>query len=140
MPMKKTIILAITALICVLTANAEDKTAVAVWKASNNFQAYNISEKVVIKHADDKLVMNVGGKVLGTYDIYDGLKITFKEKAEKGDVNCDKSVSMADANVVVNDFLSGEAANINVTAADYNEDGDISMADANAIVNEFIGQ
>ncbi len=61
---------------------------------------------------------------------------------QKGDVNHDGSVTMADANLVVNYFLSNDKTtfvDFDIVAADVNEDGDISMADANAIVNMFLG-
>ena len=60
-----------------------------------------------------------------------------------GDVNGDGLVTMADANAVVNYFLSADPSsitNFDVTAADVNMDGGITMADANAIVNMFLGQ
>ena len=61
----------------------------------------------------------------------------------KGDVNGDGSITMADANAVVNYFLSTDPSsitNFNVNAADVNGDKAITMADANAIVNMFLGQ
>ena len=61
----------------------------------------------------------------------------------KGDVNGDGSITMADANAVVNYFLSTDPSsitNFNVNAADVNGDKAITMADANAIVNIFLGQ
>ena len=141
--MKKLAMIAVLTLMCALTAGAEDnseKTALKVWAEKDNYQAYNISAKPVIKQVDGKLVMNVNGKTFGTYDIYDGMKITFTKEARQGDVNGDNDVTMADANGIVNTFLNGGARNINVTAADYNADGSITMADANAVVNEFLGQ
>ena len=61
---------------------------------------------------------------------------------QKGDVNHDGSVTMADANLVVNYFLANDKTifvDFDIVAADVNEDGYISMADANAIVNMFLG-
>ena len=57
-----------------------------------------------------------------------------------GDANRDNQVTMADANMVVNYFLSGETEGISLPHADVNNDGIITMADANAIVNIFLGQ
>ena len=77
----------------------------------------------------------------------DGMKFYFSiaESSEVilGDVNGDGSITMADANAVVNYFLSTDPSsitNFNVTAADVNNDKSITMADANAIVNIFLGQ
>lgn len=57
-----------------------------------------------------------------------------------GDVNNDGSVTMADANAVVNYFLAtNKPQDFNITAADVNGDGQITMADANQIVNMFLG-
>ena len=58
-----------------------------------------------------------------------------------GDVNGDGNVTMADANAVVNYFLSTNKENItnfDVTSANINGDDDITMADANQIVNGFL--
>lgn len=62
-----------------------------------------------------------------------------------GDANGDGSISMADANAVVNYFLADNdtkaqmiESGFNIEAADANEDGDITMADANSIVNMFL--
>lgn len=59
-----------------------------------------------------------------------------------GDVNFDGQVTMADANLVVNMFLSNNVGFSEKTqkAADVNEDGFITMADANKIVNIFLGK
>lgn len=61
---------------------------------------------------------------------------------QKGDVNHDGSVTMADANLVVNYFLANDKTtfvNFDKIVADVNGDGDVSMADANSIVNIFLG-
>ena len=58
-----------------------------------------------------------------------------------GDVNNDGSVTMADANAVVNYYLAdgqGVASGFNIKAADVNNDDQITMADANAIVNMYL--
>lgn len=58
-----------------------------------------------------------------------------------GDVNGDGSITMADANAIVNYFLAAEKPEgFDETVADVNGDGGITMADANAIVNMFLGQ
>ena len=65
-----------------------------------------------------------------------------KIRTVAGDVNNDGSVTMADANMIVNYFLATDKNSIsgfNKEAGDVNNDGDISMADANAIVNLFLG-
>lgn len=138
--MKKITATAVLVLISALTAGAERKSALVINKTESVKHAYNISEGIVMKHQDDKLVMCLNGKSIGTYDIYDRMKITFEEKAESGDANNDKNVTMADANTVVNLYLGSGASYINITAADTNGDGEVTMADANAIVNAFLGQ
>jgi len=58
-----------------------------------------------------------------------------------GDANNDNSITMADANLVVNYFLATDKSTVNgidLTKADVNNDGSITMADANAIVNIFL--
>ena len=64
-----------------------------------------------------------------------------------GDVNADGVITMADANMVVNYYLSddaGKAAMVeggfNVSAANMNGDESITMADANAIVNIYLAE
>ena len=56
-----------------------------------------------------------------------------------GDVNGDGSITMADANAVVNYYLAtNKPEDFDVESADVNGDGDITMADANMIVNMFL--
>lgn len=64
---------------------------------------------------------------------------SLQPKTLLGDVNHDGSVTMADANMVVNYFLaSNKPEDFDTTAADVNEDGSVTMADANQIVNIFL--
>jgi len=62
----------------------------------------------------------------------------------EGDSNGDDTVTMADANAVVNYFLAKGTdgfveGDFDEEAADVNGDGEITMADANQIVNMFLG-
>lgn len=57
-----------------------------------------------------------------------------------GDANNDGTVTMADANLVVNNYLGNETPDICFINADVNKDGKLTMADANAIVNIYLGQ
>ena len=72
-----------------------------------------------------------------------GTAVVIEKPYILGDVNGDGSITMADANMVVNYFLATDPssiANFNVAAADVNGDKAITMADANQIVNIFLGQ
>ena len=65
---------------------------------------------------------------------------SLQPKTLLGDVNHDGSVTMADANMVVNYFLATDKPeDFDTTAADVNKDGSVTMADANQIVNMFLG-
>ena len=65
---------------------------------------------------------------------------SLQPKTLLGDVNHDGSVTMADANMVVNYFLAtNKPDGFDTTAADVNKDGSVTMADANQIVNMFLG-
>ena len=56
-----------------------------------------------------------------------------------GDVNHDGTITMSDANVVVNYYLATAKPNdFDKKAGDVNNDGDITMSDANQIVNMFL--
>ena len=71
----------------------------------------------------------------------DGTEATYAYIGKLGDANNDGSVTMADANMVVNYFLSTDKSdikNFNKKKANINGDGDITMADANQIVNVFL--
>lgn len=56
-----------------------------------------------------------------------------------GDANDDGSITMDDANMVVNKYLGNEAQGMNLKQADANGDGAITMDDANIIVNKYLG-
>ena len=67
-----------------------------------------------------------------------------KRFTHQGDVNTDGSITMADANMVVNYFLSNNneeetPSDIDMSVADINVDGQVTMADANIIVNTYLG-
>ena len=73
----------------------------------------------------------------------DDTEVTYAYIDKLGDANNDGSVTMADANMVVNYFLSTDKSsfkNFNKKKANVNGDNDITMADANAIVNMFLAQ
>ena len=73
----------------------------------------------------------------------DDTEVTYAYIGKLGDANNDGSVTMADANMVVNYFLSTDKSsfkNFNKKKANVNGDNDITMADANAIVNMFLAQ
>ena len=77
------------------------------------------------------------------YSEYNGYKYLPLVDADilLGDVNHDGSVTMADANMVVNYFLaSNKPEDFDTTAADVNNDGYITMADANQTVNMFLSE
>lgn len=59
--------------------------------------------------------------------------------SKKGDVNNDGAVTMSDANMVVNQFLSGNTGAVD-DVYDVNGDGAVTMSDANMIVNIFLNQ
>jgi len=74
-----------------------------------------------------------------------GVKVTNVPGAEaaSGDVNGDESVTMSDANAIVNYYLAEDKTTVtgfNADAADMNGDGDVTMSDANAVVNMYLGQ
>ncbi len=66
----------------------------------------------------------------------EGGYLTFKPATILGDINGDGSITMADANMIVNAFLGGQ--NLELKKADVNGDGQITMADANQVVNMFL--
>lgn len=55
-----------------------------------------------------------------------------------GDADSDGSVTMNDANLVVNNYLGAATPNIDTVAADIDKDSKITMSDANGIVNIFL--
>lgn len=73
-------------------------------------------------------------------DYWKDFKDIVETVSVRGDVNHDGSVTMADANMVVNYFLATDKPEgFDTTAADVNKDGSVTMADANQIVNMFLG-
>jgi hypothetical protein len=82
-------------------------------------------------------------KYSGTGNILiNSIEITPASDVVMGDVNGDKSVTMADANAIVNYYLTEDKTTVNgfnAQAANVNGDDDITMADANAVVNMYLG-
>lgn len=81
-------------------------------------------------------------KYSGTGNILiNSIEITPASDVVMGDVNGDKSVTMADANAIVNYYLTEDKTTVNgfnAQAANVNGDDDITMADANAVVNMYL--
>lgn len=106
------------------------------WKRSR--LSYEGTEEVYVR-------VTGGGSKPQLYDIYllnnGELSKQWKPKADAilGDVNGDDEITMADANMVVNYYLTpSNYPNFPVAQADMNNDNDITMADANAIVNLYL--
>ena len=78
------------------------------------------------------------------YKAMDPWKNFFIEKIRMdGDCNGDDTVTMADANAIVNYFLAKGTdgfveGDFDEEAADVNKDGSVTMADANQVVNMFL--
>ncbi len=139
-----------------------------VFKAGKKYFVEMLASSVSGQQFHDRTVYEVNGKVAKAIDNTPPVKIPTEEGAyyirvaptetkmcyvfrqlpfRLSDVNRDGSISMADANMVVNYFLTTEKptgfpvhlANVN---GDTDDDGNpaITMADANAIVNMFLGQ
>ena len=53
------------------------------------------------------------------------------EDINKGDVNCDLEVNIADVNAVINCILGGNGY---TNAADVNGDGEVNIVDINAVI------
>lgn len=57
-----------------------------------------------------------------------------------GDADGDGKVTMADANMIVNEFLGNNPQGINKAAADVDGDGKVTIGDANIVINTFLGK
>ena len=109
--------------------------------------AYNV--KLVVVYEDDlSQAIDLTDNGDGTWTLdqmpnYNVKLVVEYEDENVTDVNGDGSITMADANAVVNYFLADDKSgitNFNVDAADVNGDKAITMADANQIVNIFLAQ
>ena len=72
-----------------------------------------------------------------------GTAVVIEKPYILGDVNHDGSITMADANAVVNYYLATDKPTVtgfHESEANVNGDDGITMADANQIVNMFLGQ
>jgi len=57
-----------------------------------------------------------------------------------GDVNSDGTLTVSDANMIVNHNIGVQQTDFNRTVADYNDDAIISISDAKAIVNAYLAK
>ena len=57
---------------------------------------------------------------------------------QKGDVNMDGQVNIADVTALIDYLLSGDATNINVEAANVNEDDAVNIADVTALIDMLL--
>ena len=108
--------------ICVLSVDVEDKI---------NSEGDFISYSTLVSH-DGKINENHGFQ---KYAISEP-----QNQLNKGDVNGDSDVDIADAVCIVNYVVSKPNTSFNEAAADVNGDGDIDIADAVHIVNLVVGK
>ena len=116
------------------------------WGATDNNRI--ISEEITV--TDGKITLGVRNEGAPAWFAFNDISLQLVAAAPgfdysklgiMGDVNNDESVTMADANAIVNYYLSTDKdANFPVDTADVNGDGDVTMADANGVVNEFLAQ
>ena len=69
-----------------------------------------------------------------------GFSRFYFNKVEKGDVNDDRSIDIADAVCIVNYVVGKPTLVFNMEAADVNGDNDVDIADAVQIVNKVVGK
>ena len=62
----------------------------------------------------------------------------FTEKPDRGDVNSDSSVDIADVTDLVDYLLSKDAEGINLNAADVNLDGSVDIADVTDLIDYLL--
>lgn len=108
--------------------------------------------------SDEKLNMAAAyneGTLTEEYPLYEALA-TYTERIKElaqnaaeaeakaliptGDVNSDGNVNIADANMIVGDYLGDEQEGYNAAEADVNEDGSVNIADANVVVGIYLGE
>ena len=63
---------------------------------------------------------------------------TAKNAGQRGDVNGDNNVSIADVTALIDYLLSGDASSVNLGAADCNQDNSVSIADVTALIDYLL--
>ncbi len=121
----------------VMPENAYDKSV--TWTSTNPSVCSVTSNGTVIATGYGTSII-IAVTVDGGFPAVCTVTVSDKPTYKAGDVNHDGSITMADANMVVNYFLAAEKPeDFDIETADVNNDGSITMADANMIVNMFLG-
>ena len=108
-----------------------------LWLAGEQVTDDNCADLSVLNGVSGNVSYDPENKIL--YLNNSSISTIDQGKSVHGDVNRDRSITMADANMVVNYFLSTDKPeDFDLRAADVNGNGEITMADANQIVNMFL--
>ena len=139
--MKKTIITMLIALVA-MVASAETYNYLKFTKTNGSTVTCSVEGLKITYDNTNVTVTNAEGtttialaEVQNMYFSNDG---STTPVYQKGDVNMDGQVNIADVTALIDYLLSGDATNINVEAANVNEDDAVNIADVTALIDMLL--
>lgn len=139
--MKKTIITMLIALVAIC-ASAETYSYLKFTKTNGSTVTCSVEGLKITYDNTNVTVTNAEGtttialaEVQNMYFSNDG---STTPVYQKGDVNMDGQVNIADVTALIDYLLSGDATNINVEAANVNEDDAVNIADVTALIDMLL--
>ena len=103
----------------------------------NDWETYSVSLSEGTHTLSWSYIKDSSVNATGDYFAVDNVAITLGD-AERGDVNADGQVNIADVTALIDYLLSGNATGISLKNADCNGSGGVDIADVTALIDYLL--
>ena len=103
----------------------------------NDWETYSVSLSEGTHTLSWSYIKDSSVNATGDYFAVDNVAIT-QSDAERGDVNDDGQVNIADVTALIDYLLSGNGSMVNQNGADANQDGSINIADVTSLIDYLL--
>ena len=103
----------------------------------NDWETYSVSLSEGTHTLSWSYIKDSSVNATGDYFAVDNVAITLGD-AERGDVNADGQVNIADVTALIDYLLSGDESTVDLDASDANQDGSINIADVTSLIDYLL--
>ena len=103
----------------------------------NDWKTYSVSLSEGTHTLSWSYIKDSSVNATGDYFAVDNVAITLGD-AERGDVNADGQVNIADVTALIDYLLSGDESTVDLDASDANQDGSINIADVTSLIDYLL--
>ena len=103
----------------------------------NDWETYSVSLSEGTHTLSWSYIKDSSVNATGDYFAVDNVAITLGD-AERGDVNADGQVNIADVTALIDYLLSGDESTVDLDASDANQDGNVNIADVTSLIDYLL--